>query len=53
MQEVEAPAGEALRGFEVPPGEVLREVAAAAESLVEALREVEARLGGRGEEEAV
>ena len=52
MQEVEAPAGEALRGFKVPPGEALRELAAA-ESLVEALRDVEARLGGRGEEEAV
>ena len=50
MQEVASPAGEASRGFE---GEVSREVAAAAESLVEALREVEAQLGGRGEEEAV
>ena len=51
--ELEAVPEEALKVFVVPPGEVLRAVTAAAESLVEALREVEARLGGRGEEEAV
>ena len=55
MQEVEAAPEEALKVFVVPPEEALKEVAAApgSRSLVEALREVEAGLGWRGEEEAV